>query len=165
MPTNKNVIIIEDNETFSLLVTHYMKNNLGDVNVFVENSGRKAIESIHRLRPSIVILDYFLEDDLSGQDVMNAIDKMPDRPDVILLSSLKDEKEKQEIMARGVHAFIPKSNESIYDLVKTVQELLEKKSEEETQKNKAASLFGKPFLLIAAIVALIIVIALIAYFK
>src|SRR5690606_32131191 len=109
MPTNKNVIIIEDNETFSLLVTHYMKNNLGDVNVFVENSGRKAIDSIHRLKPSIVILDYFLEDDLSGQDVMNAIDKMPDRPEVILLSSLKDEKEKQEIMARGVHSFIPKN--------------------------------------------------------
>jgi DNA-binding NarL/FixJ family response regulator len=122
MPTNRNIIIIEDNETFSLLITHYLRNNLGDVNVFIENSGKNAIHTINKLNPALVVLDYYLEDDISAKDVMEVINKMPLRPKVILLSSMTDEKEKSEIMAMGIERFIPKSNESIYDLVKEIQD-------------------------------------------
>lgn len=122
MPANRNIIIIEDNETFSLLITHYLRNNLGDVNVFIENSGKNAIHTINKLNPALVVLDYYLEDDISAKDVMEVINKMPLRPKVILLSSMTDEQEKSEIMAMGVERFIPKSNESIYDLVKEIQD-------------------------------------------
>ena len=122
MPANRNIIIIEDNETFSLLITHYLRNNLGDVNVFIENSGKNAIHTINKLNPALVVLDYYLEDDISAKDVMEVINKMPVRPKVILLSSMTDEQEKSEIMAMGVERFIPKSNESIYDLVKEIQD-------------------------------------------
>lgn len=124
MPTNRNIIIIEDNETFSLLITHYLRNNLGDVNVFIENSGKNAIHTIKKLNPSIVVLDYYLEEDISAKDVMKSINEMPDRPRVIMLSSMTNESEKQEVMAMGVERFIPKSNESIYDLVKEIQDQL-----------------------------------------
>lgn len=122
MPANRNIIIIEDNETFSLLITHYLRNNLGDVNVFIENSGKNAIHTINKLNPALVVLDYYLEDDISAKDVMEVINKMPIRPKVILLSSMTNEQEKSEIMAMGVERFIPKSNESIYDLVKEIQD-------------------------------------------
>lgn len=125
MPTNRNIIIIEDNETFSLLITHYLRNNLGDVNVFIENSGKNAIHTIKKLNPSLVVLDYYLEDDISAKDVMKSINEMEDRPRVIMLSSMTNESDKKEVMAMGVERFIPKSNESIYDLVKEIQEQLQ----------------------------------------
>ena len=125
MPANRNIIIIEDNQTFSLLITHYLRNNLGDVNVFIENSGKNAIHTIKKLNPSLVVLDYYLEDEISAKDVMLAINAMPVPPKVIMLSSMTDEREKEEVMAMGVQRFIPKSNESIYDLVKEIQDQLQ----------------------------------------
>ncbi len=124
MPKTKNIIIIEDNETFSLLVTHYLKSNLGEATVYVENSGARAIESIKRLKPSIVILDYYLENELSAKDVMNVINSMEVRPTVILLSSITDQKEKEEVMAMGIEKFVPKSNESLYDLIQVIEGIL-----------------------------------------
>lgn len=140
MAKNRNIVIIEDNETFSLLVTHYLKNNLANANVFIENSGKKAVESIKRLNPAIVVLDYYLEDDLSAKDVMSVINELPHPPRVILLSSMTDEHEKEEIMKMGVRQFIPKSNESIYDLVRIIQDHLVEIEKEDTQRATASGL-------------------------
>lgn len=98
---------------------------MGDVNVFIENSGKNAIHTIKKLNPSLVVLDYYLEDEISAKDVMLAINAMPVPPKVIMLSSMTDEREKEEVMAMGVQRFIPKSNESIYDLVKEIQDQLQ----------------------------------------
>ena len=129
MAKNSNILIIEDNETFSLLITHYLKNNLPSSHVFVENSGMKAIETIHRLNPAVVVLDYYLDEQLSAKDVMIAISDMKPIPHVILLSTITDESERLEIMKMGVGEFIPKSNESMYDLAKLIQEHLNGRNE------------------------------------
>ncbi|MEX2595430.1 MAG: response regulator [Salibacteraceae bacterium] len=144
MNSPRNIIIIEDNETFSLLVTHYLKNNLGNVKVYVENSGARAIESIKRLKPSLVVLDYYLENDLSAKDVMEVINSMPTKPKVILLSSITDEQEKKEVMAMGIDEFVPKSNESFYDLVRSIEYLLSQlSSENENDESNSHFLFSK----------------------
>jgi DNA-binding NarL/FixJ family response regulator len=122
---NHNIIIIEDNETYSLLVTHYLKNNLENAVVFAENSGARAMESIKRLKPSLVILDYYLEDGLSAKDVMEVINEMDaPRPRVILLSSLQDADEIETVMKMGIERFVPKANQGFYELVRTIEELL-----------------------------------------
>lgn len=157
MPANRNIIIIEDNETFSLLITHYLRNNLGDVNVFIENSGKNAIHTIKKLNPSLVVLDYYLEDEISAKDVMLAINEMPSPPKVIMLSSMTDEKEKQEVMAMGVERFIPKSNESIYDLVKEIQDQLQSLD----GKEKSASQKQMRKLSTNAIIGLVAIVALV----
>lgn len=135
MAKNRNIIIIEDNETFSLLITHYLKNNLIASNIFVENSGKKAIKSIERLNPAVVVLDYYLEDGISAKDVMRVINGMAEPPHVILLSSMTDEAEKKEVMDMGVSQFIQKSNESIYDLVKAIREYVPEMEPESQSKN------------------------------
>lgn len=94
------------------------------MNVFIENSVKNAIHTIKKLNPSVVVLDYYLEEDVSAKDVMKSINEMEDRPKVIMLSSMTNETEKKEVMAMGVERFIPKSNESIYDLVKEIQDQL-----------------------------------------
>lgn len=142
MSKSKNIIIIEDNETFSLLVTHYLKTNLGDATVYVENSGARAIESIKRLKPSIVVLDYYLENDLSAKDVMDVINSMEFRPSVILLSSITDEKEKEEVMKMGIEKFVPKSNESLYDLIQVIEGILSKKQVSSVSESRRLSVFG-----------------------
>lgn len=137
MQYQHTIIIIEDNETFSLLITHYLKKNLEGVKVFAEHSGARAMETIKRIKPSLVVLDYFLEDNLSGKDVMHVINQMGDhRPSVILFSSIKDGQEKQEVMGMGVDLFVPKSNESFYDLVRSIESLLP----EEARQDQADSL-------------------------
>lgn len=120
-----NIIIIEDNETFALLITHYLKNNLPHANVYIENSGSKAIQSIKRLNPQIVVLDYYLEEQLSAKDVLKVIHEMVRPSRVILFSSIEDETELQQVMQMGVHSFLPKANESIYLLLKTIQGIIE----------------------------------------
>lgn len=155
MATNRNIIIIEDNETFSLLVTHYLKNNLMNAKVFIENSGKKAIEGIKRLNPAIVVLDYYLEDEISAKDVMQVINEMDHSPKVILLSSITDEQEREEVMAMGIDEFIPKSNESIYDLVKIIQEKLVELEDEDGMQRVQGKLSMKPWMVWAAVLILI----------
>jgi len=154
MIKNRNIVIIEDNETFSLLVTHYLKNNLANANVFIENSGKKAIESIKRLNPAIVVLDYYLEDDLSAKDVMVVINQLPSPPRVIMLSSMTDEREKEEIMKMGVRQFIPKSNESIYDLVRVIQDHLSEMEQEDSVRSNDGGLSLQVKIAIGGIVLL-----------
>jgi DNA-binding response OmpR family regulator len=142
MADQQNIIIVEDSETFSLLVTHYLKNNLGHVKVYVENSGAKAIERMKDLKPSLVVLDYYLEDDLSAIDVMIEVNKMEARPKVILLSSIKDEVEKAKVMSMGIERFVQKSNESMYELLQCIEELLEdRRGVQHTNPSKLPGLF------------------------
>ncbi|GAB4378333.1 MAG: hypothetical protein Kow0075_08140 [Salibacteraceae bacterium] len=158
MAQQQNILIIEDNEAFSLLVTHYLNKNLLNVRVFVENSGQKAIESIKRLNPSIVVLDYFLENNLSAEDVINVIKSMPSQPKIILLSSLKEKEEIDKMMQLGVKAFIPKSNESFYDLVKVIHELMPENGVENPVRSSL-----RPYLLLSIFIAILIFIALAYY--
>lgn len=134
---NHNIIIIEDNETFSLLVTHYLRNNLENAVVFAEHSGARAMESIKRLRPSLVVLDYYLEDGLSAKDVMEVINEMPaPRPKVILLSSIQDVQEREAVMKMGIERFVPKTNQGFYELVRNIEEMLS--AEQYTQQSALA---------------------------
>lgn len=158
MSKTKNIIIIEDNETFSLLVTHYLKTNLGDATVYVENSGTRAIESIKRLKPSIVVLDYYLENDLSAKDVMDVINSMEFRPSVILLSSITDEQEKEEVMKMGIEKFVPKSNESLYDLIQVIEGILSKKQASNVSESRRLSVFG-----VIGLIALVLFFSLAIY--
>ena len=76
------------------------------------------------MKPAIVVLDYYLEDELSAKDVMEKLWDLNPKPHVILLSSITDEDEKNEVLSMGVNEFIPKKNESVYDLVKVIQNAL-----------------------------------------
>jgi len=165
MASNRNIVIIEDNETFSLLITHYLRNNLGDVNVFIENSGKNAIQTIKKLNPSLVVLDYYLEDDISAKDVMLAINDISVPPKVIMLSSMTDEKEKQEVMAMGVEKFIPKSNESIYDLVKEIQDQLQLIGSEGDQEapDEKSGLSSSAMIGLTALVAILLLSAYLVF--
>lgn len=125
MIDGKNILVIEDNETYSLLTTHYLKNNIPDGNVFIENSAKRAIASLKRLTPSVIVLDYYLEDQLSARDVLEEIKRLSKKPYIILLSSIEDKQEQEAILKLGVDQFIPKSNASMYDLLKAIQEALE----------------------------------------
>mgnify|MGYP006139009221 CR=1 FL=1 len=156
MAKAKNIIIIEDNETFSLLVTHYLKNNLGKVQVYVENSGARAIESIKRLKPTIVILDYYLENDLSAKDVMRVINSMDVRPSVVLLSSIKDQAKKDEVMEMGIEKFVPKSNESLYDLIQVIETILSRDQYGDSAKSRLSisAIIGLVALIIFFLLAL-----------
>lgn len=156
----QNIIIIEDNETFSLLVTHYLKTNLGNANVFVENSGARAIESIKRLKPSLVILDYYLENELSAIDVMEVINAMVPRPKVILLSSITDEREKQQVMSMGIERFVPKSNESFYELLRVIEDLLDHQTDSNLTSTSGSLSAGQKTLIAAVSVLALIAITL-----
>ena len=160
MAATSNIIIIEDNETFSLLVTHYLKNNLGNTKVYVENSAARAIQSIQRLNPSLVILDYYLENDLSAKDVMNVINMMPNRPKVILLSSITDEQEKEEVMAMGIERFVKKTNQSFYDLVKAIDEVL---VDGETEQEQVQDKQGISNLAIVGLFGIVALVAVLLY--
>ena len=138
MVDGKNILVIEDNETYSLLTTHYLKNNVPNGNIFIENSAKRAIESLPQLNPTVIVLDYYLEEQLSARDVLVAIKKLPKKPHVILLSSIEDKHEQEAIMKLGVDQFIPKSNASMYDLLKTILEVLERQDDGVTDRSQNA---------------------------
>lgn len=159
MSQKQNIVIIEDNETFALLITHYLKNNLTNANVYIENSGRKAIHSIKRMNPVVVVLDYYLEDQVSAKDVMETINQM-DRPaKVILLSSNQNEIEINEVMQMGVHSYLPKANESIYALLKCIQSILSELENSRPRPN--ASKLVSPVTIIGLVGLVLIILTMI----
>jgi signal transduction histidine kinase/DNA-binding NarL/FixJ family response regulator len=74
------------------------------------STGAEAVATARHCRPDIVILDWKLPD-LTGQEVTEALLRIPKRPKVLILSAFADRSHVLSVMAAGADGFVLKSVE------------------------------------------------------
>lgn len=70
--------------------------------------GREVLDSVARLKPSVVLLDLRLNG-LHGMKVLPQLSALPQPPAVLVLSSMECQDTQIEAARNGAHGFLPKS--------------------------------------------------------
>jgi len=119
----KKVLIIEDDSFLQGLEAGKLKRSGFDI--ITASSGEEAMKKIHEPSIDIVLLDLMLPD-LDGFDILKAIkstEGMKNTP-VIVFSNLSEEEAIKRSKELGALDFMVKSNFTLDELVKRINEIL-----------------------------------------
>lgn len=86
--TAKKVLVVEDNAVQVMMIKRLVK-ELGHEIIATVDRGEKAVEKTFEHEPDLIIMDIFLNGDMSGVDAMEEIRKTSDVP-VIYISGNSD---------------------------------------------------------------------------
>lgn len=108
MPTlEPKIYLVEDNPVFQTLVKKQMEDVSRDIHVF--NNGAAFLEALTATRPHLIVLDYNLEGDMNGYDILSEIKKMDNPVPVIFFSANLELSITSSILKLGVVEYIEKS--------------------------------------------------------
>jgi DNA-binding response OmpR family regulator len=100
-----DLLIVDDERRFADMLAKRL--NLRGCSCDVCYSGREALNILKRKNFSLVILDLHLPD-LYGSEVLTRIKKFDSQTPVIILTGHGTQKDRQECMQQGAHAFMQK---------------------------------------------------------
>ena len=106
MPQRTKILVVEDNRNVAEVLKsrlEYMGYEVCDVAA----SGPKALASITRTPPDLILMDIFLEDEMDGIETATQIGKQLDTP-VIYLSCLRDPKVLKRAMKTNPFGYLVK---------------------------------------------------------
>lgn len=69
----ETIFVVEDDLLYLTLITKELE-KMGYTNIITNNTGKEAIHNLDK-KPDIALLDYFLEKDFTGMDVLKKIKK------------------------------------------------------------------------------------------
>jgi len=120
-----SVFIVEDNQMFTLYIDTILKEQF-NFRISTFPNGKECIKSLN-LTPDIVILDYMLDEDMDGLQVLNTIRKqLPDTP-VILMTGQKDIETAIRLMKAGAYEYIIKDQHAPGKLVNAILKIKQEK--------------------------------------
>ena len=101
------VMIVEDEEALALLLKYNLEKE--GYNVIWEPKGSKAVASIEKNLPSVILLDWMLPE-MSGVDVLRALRSKPDIKSipVIMLTAKGEEEDKVKGLSAGADDYVTK---------------------------------------------------------
>jgi len=101
-------------------------------------SSKETTFSLSKLKPDIVLLDYYiLNDDLepdTSYQIFRTIKQSDSPTDIIIVSGQLDEKIKHDLIAEGVTAYLTKNPEDLKELEKVLLSLIDKRIESNRNK-------------------------------
>lgn len=109
-----NVLLVDDHRVFADVLAMRLEAEPDIVSVEVAYSLPQARMLVHRFRPDLVLLDFQLAEE-SGLDLLHDIDRLPVRPDVLVLSGLSDPQQIIDALEAGVQGWV--SKDSNFDLL------------------------------------------------
>jgi two-component system, chemotaxis family, chemotaxis protein CheY len=102
----ENVLIVDDSKLMRTAIQK-MVERLGLTVVGVAVDGVEAIEKYKELKPDIVTLDLTMPE-LDGEKCILEMMKYKSDSKIIVVSALKDDKTRNELIEKGAFAYIPK---------------------------------------------------------
>ena len=116
-----SILLVDDHATLRRAVRKLLERS-GEVEVVGEvDDGQQALQAIDKLAPDIVVLDVLMPK-LDGFGVLKALQKMPRRPKVLMLSMDDTIDARQRALAHGASAYVPKqfTHQQLLPAVKAV---------------------------------------------
>src|SRR5262249_33787842 len=112
-PKDVDILVVEDSHTQAELLYHILSTY--DYRVTVAHNGKEALESIHQLKPTLVLSDIVMPE-MDGYELCRQIKKTAHLQDipVILLTALSDPIDVIKGLECGADNFIVKPYEERY---------------------------------------------------
>jgi DNA-binding NarL/FixJ family response regulator len=108
------ILLVEDHHVFADVLAQRLRAEPTIAAVEVAYSLTDARSAMGRVHVDVVLLDFQLAEE-SGLDLIADIDRLPDRPDVLVLSGITDTRRIVEALEAGVQGWI--SKESSVDIL------------------------------------------------
>jgi DNA-binding LytR/AlgR family response regulator len=141
MELNNVEILLVDDEAIHTEILKKKLQNLGYINVSVVNSFLKAVDYLNEVNPDLIILDYYLDKNHTGVDLVKESLLNKDIP-IIFISSFYGNDLFKEVIGCAPIDFVPK-NVSEFDLDKTIRLSLIKRKEANINKKLKDFIFVK----------------------
>ncbi|MCB0823200.1 MAG: response regulator [Bacteroidales bacterium] len=142
----ETIFVVEDDLLYLTLITKELE-KMGYTNIITNNTGKEAIHNLDK-KPDIALLDYFLEKDFTGMDVLKKIKKRFPETQVIFLTASDDVNIAVDTMRNGAYDYIVKGDTAFI----RIRHLLKKISEENERKAKSRSIIRFQIYVIIAII-------------
>jgi DNA-binding NtrC family response regulator len=146
MVRSETIFVVEDDMLYMNLINKELE-KMGYSNVKSYATGREAINNLDT-KPDIALLDYFLEKDFTGMDILKKIRKRYPETQVIFLTASDDVNIAVDTMRNGAYDYIVKGDTAFI----RIRHLLKKISEENERKAKSRSIIRFQIIVIIAII-------------
>jgi CheY-like chemotaxis protein len=101
------IFLLEDNPLYQTLLIKHLEGISPDVQVY--GTGERFLAAVLADVPDLVVLDYNLEGEMNGYDVLREIKKLPAPPPVIFFSSNLEIPVTASILKLGIVKYIEKN--------------------------------------------------------
>ncbi|WP_346856170.1 response regulator [uncultured Draconibacterium sp.] len=136
---NPLIFIIEDSVVYKdLIVGHLQSRKFTNLKIF--KSGEECLKNIH-LKPDLIILDYSTQGK-TGLELMVQIQKEYPETDFIFLSGQNNLEVAVKIMKIGAADYIVKNDQAPYNLVKSIDHLINNTKKEKASKGFKVGVVG-----------------------
>ncbi|MDE3249469.1 MAG: response regulator [Bacteroidota bacterium] len=116
------IFVVEDNPVYQTLVIKQLEHISQDIHVF--NTGEHFLSQLTQ-EPDLIILDYNLDGQINGYDVLKAIKKAESTSPVIFFSSNLEISVTSSVLKLGVVEYIEKTIFTLPRLRNTIARVLE----------------------------------------
>ena len=121
MKKKLNILIIEDNQNYILLLQEYLSDNkLGIFNVFTVNNFKQAKNKIEENNLDVILLDLNLADS-RGLQTFTEVKKIAEHIAIIILTGIENNDLAEQAVSLGAQDFITKSNLNSFNLTKSIK--------------------------------------------
>lgn len=146
MDRPETIFVVEDDVLYLNLIIKELE-KMGYTNIKSYSTGKEAIHDLSE-KPDVALLDYFLEKDYTGMDILKKLrQRFPDTQ-VIFLTASDDVNIAVDTMRNGAYDYIVKGDTAFI----RIRHLLKKISEENEQKAKSRSIIRFQIYVIIAII-------------
>lgn len=146
MVRQETIFVVEDDILYLNLINKELE-KMGYQKVTSFATGKEAMQGLDK-KPDIALLDYFLEKDFTGMDILKKLrTRFPDTQ-VIFLTASDDVNIAVDTMRNGAYDYIVKGDTAFI----RIRHLLKKISEENERKSKSRSIIRFQIIVIFAII-------------
>ncbi|GAB4312652.1 MAG: hypothetical protein Kow00127_03310 [Bacteroidales bacterium] len=142
----ESIFVVEDDILYLNLIRKELE-KMGYSKVKSFSTGKEAMHNLNE-KPDIALLDYYLEKDFTGMDVLKKIKKRFPDTQVIFLTASDDVNIAVDTMRNGAYDYIVKGDTAFI----RIRHLLNKISEENERKAKSRSIIRFQIYVIIAII-------------
>ena len=154
---NPLIFIIEDSVVYKdLIVGHLQSKKYNNLKTF--SNAEDCLKEIN-LKPDLIVLDYTFEG-ISGLELMRKVKKELPEVDFIFISGQNDVEVAVNLMKLGAADYVVKNEKAPYQLVKSIEQLLQITKSKKMNKGFQIGVVGF-FLMLFLVIVLIIVIAIV----
>ena len=142
----ETIFVVEDDILYLNLINKELE-KMGYTNIKSFTTGKEAMHNLDK-KPDIALLDYFLEKDYTGMDILKKIkSRFPDTQAIFLTAS-DDVNIAVDTMRNGAYDYIVKGDTAFI----RIRHLLKKISEENERKARSRSIIRFQIYVIIAII-------------
>ena len=142
----ETIFVVEDDVLYLNLIIKELE-KMGYANIKSYNTGKEAIHNLSD-KPDVALLDYFLEKEYTGMDILKKLKQRFPDTEVIFLTASDDVNIAVDTMRNGAYDYIVKGDTAFI----RIRHLLKKISEDNEQKAKSRSIIRFQIYVIIAII-------------